>query len=120
MNTKSKDKEMEDFKMKLSEVIIDTKKTVGGKLLVTGVKPAYTYENGQRTSNIGAYKYECVMVGHKYQPLTVKVEGAQRIDAPEDALEVSFDNLELYLYWAGTEYAVAARATDVHLVNKAG
>lgn len=44
--------------MNLRDLVIDAQKTLGDNLMLVDVLPSYAYDsNGQKTSNICAYKY---------------------------------------------------------------
>ncbi len=103
--------------MKLKNVKIDAKRTVAGKMLLTDVTPAYVYEGGMRTDKVGGYKYEVALPSQSFEKLIVKIEGEQRVESPETYQEVTFDGLNLFLYWSNGDYVVGATATDIHSVT---
>ena len=102
--------------MKITELLINPK-SVGRGLILTGIRPAYEYRNGQRTDNVVGYKYDVVLPDHGYSPLSIRIDGEQLLEYEEGAhAEVTFDGLDLYIYWLNQQYSVGARATGVHLV----
>ncbi len=105
--------------MNINSIVIDSRKTIGGKTILTKVSPVYVYNNGQRTNEIEGYRYEVVLPSRSYEKLTVKIPGEKRLEMPEDCEEVQFDNLELFVYWRAGTYDVAAQATDVRFAKAA-
>lgn len=106
--------------MKITDVIINSTKTVGTHLLLTEVTPYYEYESGKRTEKIKGYKYVVAMPDRGFDKLTIKIEGQRQDDIVIDGecVEVAFDNLELYIYWMNGTYDVGARATGIHRIKK--
>lgn len=102
--------------MKLSDLIIDPK-TLGNKFLLVGVAPVYLYKEGERTDKTIGYRYTIALEDKKMEKIGVKIEGPKQMDEPEGYVEVTFKNLEIYLYYSNREPQVAARATGISLVN---
>ena len=108
--------------MKISQIVIDTNKSVGRKLALTDVAPVYKYINGQRTDSIDGYRYTvCMLDGGKgYEKLSVKVAGEKQIELNADEMQlVTFDNLELHVYAMNGAVNVSATAVAVHVAGKA-
>lgn len=103
--------------MKLKDIKIDTKKTLNGKTLLTSVTPSYVYDKGKRTEQIIAYKYEVALPGRMFDKIVVKIDGEKKIEQPDGYQEVSFEGLEMFLYWYNGEYVIGATATDIHAVT---
>ena len=85
--------------MKLTDLIVSPK-SLGDKLWLVDVSPAYEYKDGKRTDTVLGYRYSVAL--------------------PEkglDKVEVRFDNLEVFIYWSKGDYHVGAKATGIHLVN---
>ena len=103
--------------MKLSDLIIDPR-SLGSKLWLVNVYPAYEYQNNKRTNNVLGYRYSVSMPEHSLDKVDVLVEGEKRMEAPNGYVEVQFDGLEVYLYWSDKmkQYQVGARAKDIRLV----
>lgn len=104
--------------MDIKNIVIDAQKTIGKNVLLVDVIPAFEYKNGRRTENVVGYRYEIAMPEHKLEKIGVKIDGNQRMEAPNGAVPVRFDDLELYLYWSQGSYQVAARAKGIHPVTK--
>ena len=102
--------------MRLQDLTISPK-SLGSKLLLVDIAPAYTYKDGVRTNEIGAYRYSVAMPDHNLDKIAVRIDGEKLLDAPEGFVEVKFTELELFLYWQNGGYQVGARATGISLVN---
>lgn len=104
--------------MNLKNIKIDAKKTVGNTTLLVDVIPTYEYIEGKRTDKITAYKYVIVLPERGFEKISVKIEGNQLIDSPEDGYtEVHIDNLTLSLYWRAGTYDISAKATGIREVK---
>ncbi len=101
--------------MKLTDLII-APSSLGNKLWLVDVTPAYAYVNRQRTDNITGYRYSVALPEKNLDKIVIKIEGEQRMEAPNGYVEVRFDNLELYLQWYRGDYMVTGRATGIHEV----
>ena len=88
--------------------------------MVTGVRPYYLYQGNQKLDKIAGYRYEVALAERKFEKLSVKVPGAQRVNFDEDCdyVPVVFDNLQLKVYWGNNGYNIAATATDVSIVKR--
>ena len=106
-----------EYVVKLQDLIIDPR-SLGNKLWLVEGTPAYEYKEGRRTENVTGYRYTVALPEKGLEKIGVKVDGAKLMDAPESGfVEVKFDNLELYFYWSNGQPNVAARATNISLVN---
>lgn len=106
--------------MKINEVVIDAYKTMGEKLFLVDVSPAYEYKNNQRTENVAGYKYEVAMFQNGLDKINVKIAGKKLLDPPTTGFaEVTFEGLDVYIYFGhDRQPQIAARATGISLVNK--
>lgn len=102
--------------MKISDLIISPK-SLGDKLWLVEVAPAYEYQNQQRTNNILGYRYTIALPEKGLDKINVRIDGEKRMDTPDGYVEVRLDGLEVYIYWAKNDYHVGATATGIHLVN---
>lgn len=88
--------------MKLSKTnigkVIVSPETLGDRLRLYSVHPAYEYRDGQRTSNLIGYTYVVACSGLNGEQLGVRISGKQLVD--QSALDhlVKFDNLDLRVY----------------------
>lgn len=102
--------------MKLTDCIISPR-SLGKKILLVDVTPTYVYADGHRTDTISGYRYEVVLPDHRFEKIAVKIDGEQLIETPEDCMEVTFDGLELFIYWSSGTYQLGAHATGIHPVK---
>lgn len=103
--------------MKITDLMIDPK-SLGQKLWLVAVNPAYEYRDNRRTDTISGYRYEIAMPEKNLEKIGVKILGKQLLEAPDGFAEVKFENLEIYIYWSQGQPQVGARATGIHLVNQ--
>ena len=100
--------------MKLTDLVIDTTRTLGRKSLLTEVAPVYAFENGHRTDDIIAYKYDVVFPDAGFEKISIKIEGKKQIEAPAQGYtEVLLEGLDIFIYWRCGEYAIGARANAI-------
>ena len=104
--------------LNLSELIIDPR-SVGKKLFLVAVKPAYDYKNGQRVSDepIG-YKYEVALPEKHMEKLSVRIDGACQMQEPDSFQEVVLEGLQLSLYWTPQGHQVKAIASRIRPAAK--
>lgn len=102
--------------MKITDLRIDPK-SLGDRLWLVDVEPAYLYKDNVRTNEIVGYRYVVAMPEKGLEKMSVKIEGEKRMESPEIYSEVQFEGLELFIYWSSGQPVVGARAKDVHLVN---
>lgn len=101
--------------MKITDLTINPC-SLGRRLLLVDVTPAYTYSEGKRTNNIMGYRYTIAMPEHGFDKLSVRIDGKQQLEAPNGYVEVTFQELEVYIYWTPTGYQVGARAKGIKAV----
>ena len=100
--------------MKLTELIIDPRKTVGKTTLLVDVLPVYHYENGHKTETVEGYRYMVVLPEKNFQKIGVKIMGEKQIEKPNEGyIDVTFDGFELFIYWLNDTYHVGAKATAI-------
>lgn len=102
--------------MKITDLIIDPK-SLGSKLWLVDVLPAYEYKDNHRTDTILGYRYTVAMPEKGLEKINVRIDGKQLMEAPEGFAEVRFENLEVFIYWSQGQPQVGARAMGIHLVN---
>lgn len=103
--------------MRLSDLTIDPR-SLGEKLWLVDVTPAYEYKEGVRTDNISGYRYAVALPERGLEKINVRIDGRRQLEPPEGFVEVRFNNLELFVYLRNGQPQVGARATGVHLVHK--
>ena len=102
--------------MKLTDLIISPK-SLGDKLWLVDVSPAYEYKEGKRSGTILGYRYSIALPEHELDKIDVRIDGQQQAEAPNGYEEVRFDNLEVFIYWSKGDYHVGAKATGIHIVT---
>ena len=104
--------------LKIAGLHVDPR-DLGSEMLVTGVRPYYTYENGNRTDKVEGYKYESVLPMRSYEKLDIKVPGAKRIEVPAGQyVAVRYDGLAVKLYFDNSNRVrLTAKAADVHALS---
>lgn len=102
--------------MKITDLQIDLK-SLGNKLWLVEVAPAYAYQDNRRTDTVIGYRYTVALPERNLDKISVRIDGAKRMESPNGYIEVRFENLELYLYWSRSEYQLGARATNIHPVE---
>ena len=99
--------------MKITDLVI-APSSLGSKLWLVDVAPAYEYKKGQRTDSITGYRYVIVMPDKQMDKISVRIDGKKLMDSPDGYAEVRFDGLEVFVYWARGDYSVGAKATGIH------
>ena len=102
--------------MKITDLIIDPR-SLGNKLWLVDVTPAYEYQNNKRTDTVLGYRYAVALPEKGLEKINVRIDGDKRMEAPDGYADVRFDDLEVFIYWSQGQPQVGARATGIHLVN---
>ena len=76
--------------MKLTDLIISPK-SLGDKLWLVDVSPAYEYKDGKRTDTILGYRYSVALPEKGLDKVDVRIDGQQQAEAPNGYVEVRFD-----------------------------
>ena len=92
-------------------------KSLGNKLWLVEVSPAYEYQNNRRTDTILGYRYTVALPDKGLDKINVRIDGDKLMDAPDGYVEVRFDGLEVFIYWSQGQPQVGAKATGIHLAN---
>lgn len=104
--------------MKITDIIIDAEATLGSNPLLVDVKPCYVYVDGKKSEKIDGYRYIVALPDHQFEKLGVKVLGDCKIHKPESGyVAVSFEKLEMKIYWKAGTYDVSASAVSVQEVE---
>ena len=102
--------------LKIMDVVIDVKKTLGDTLLLVDVTPVYAYKDGgEKTDVVVGYYYTCVLPDRNYRRLKVKILGNQLIDKSQCSTPVEFTDLKIKLYTRKDQYLIAASATGIQV-----
>ena len=102
--------------MKLTDLIISPK-SLGDKLWLVDVTPAYEYKDNRRTDTVTGYRYAVAMPDKGLEKINVKIDGKQLMEAPDGFVEVRFEGLEVFIYWSQGQPQVGAKAAGIQLVN---
>ena len=102
--------------MKITDLTIDPR-SLGNKLWLVEVSPAYEDQNNRRTDTVLGYRYTVALPEKGLDKINVRIDGDKLMDAPDGYAEVRFDGLEVFIYWSQGQPQVGAKATGIHLVN---
>lgn len=102
--------------MNISDLIIDPK-SLGNKLWLVDILPVYVYENNKRTENISGYRYIVAMPEKNLDKIGIKIEGKQQVEKPEGYAEITFQNLEVFIYYINGQPQIGAKAIGATLVQ---
>ncbi len=92
--------------------------SLGAKMLLVDIAPAYAYKDGRRLETVTGYRYIVALPEHSLEKLGVKIEGKQLLEKPDGFAEVEFSGLEIFAYESQGKTQVSAKATGISLVNK--
>ena len=79
--------------MKITDLTIDPR-SLGNKLWLVEVSPAYEYQNNRRTDTVLGYRYTVALPEKGLDKINVRIDGDKLMDAPDGYAEVRFDGLE--------------------------
>ncbi len=91
--------------------------SLGEKMLLVDITPAYEYKDGRRLDTVTGYRYIVALPEHGLEKLGVKIDGKQLLDKPDGFAEVEFDGLEVFAYEAQGKTQISARATGITLLD---
>ncbi len=91
--------------------------SLGEKMLLVDITPAYEYKDGRRLDTVTGYRYIVALPEHGLEKLGVKIDGKQLLEKPDGFAEVEFDGLEVFAYEAQGKTQISARATGITLVD---
>ncbi len=91
--------------------------SLGEKMLLVDITPAYEYKDGRRLDTVTGYRYIVALPEHGLEKLGVKIDGKQLLDKPDGFAEVEFTGLEVFAYEAQGKTQISARATGITLVD---
>ena len=106
--------------LRITDLMIDPR-SLGNKLWLVDVAPAYEYKDGRRTDNVTGYRYSVCLPEKNLEKINVRIDGKQLLESPESGfVEISLTGLEVFIYWQNGQPQVGARATGIALVNHKG
>ena len=76
--------------MKITDLTIDPR-SLGNKLWLVEVSPAYEYQNNRRTDTVLGYRYTVALPEKGLDKINVRIDGDKLMDAPDGYAEVRFD-----------------------------
>ena len=91
--------------------------SLGEKMLLVDITPAYEYKDGRRLDTVAGYRYIVALPEHSLEKLGVKIDGKQLLEKPDGFAEVEFTGLEVFAYEAQGKTQISARATGITLVD---
>ena len=91
--------------------------SLGEKMLLVDITPAYEYKDGRRLDTVTGYRYIVALQEHGLEKLGVKIDGKQLLEKPDGFAEVEFSGLEVFAYEAQGKTQISARATGITLVD---
>ena len=91
--------------------------SLGEKMLLVDITPAYEYKDGRRLDTVTGYRYIVALPEHGLEKLGVKIDGKQLLEKPDGFAEVEFDGLEVFAYEAQGKTQISARATGITLLD---
>jgi len=91
--------------------------SLGEKMLLVDITPAYEYKDGRRLDTVTGYRYIVALPEHGLEKLGVKIDGKQLLEKPDGFAEVEFDGLDVFAYEAQGKTQISARATGITLVD---
>ena len=105
--------------IKLKDLKIDARATVGSQLLLIKDAPTFTYDdNGIPTQTIDGTRYTVACPACDMQTLSVKVPGPQTLSRGDRAImPVIFDGLDLYIYFRDGKPMVGGRAKAIRAAD---
>ena len=103
----------------LRKAHIDAKATMGDVQLLSRATPTYAYDNGVPTAKRDGTRYTVAVPACGMATIGVKSPGPQTVDLGEKGyLPVTFDELDMYVYYTNGKPMVGARAKAIHVIDK--
>ena len=69
--------------------------SLGRKMLLVDVMPAYEYKDGKRTETVTGYRYVVCLTEHRLEKLSVRIDGPQLMEKHEGFVDVEFTTWSL-------------------------
>ena len=61
--------------------------SLGRKMLLVDVIPAYEHKDGKRIETVTGYRYVVCLVEHRLEKLSVRIDGPQQMEQPKDFVD---------------------------------
>lgn len=68
--------------MNVTDLSIDTQKTLGSPMLLLDIHPVFEYTDGKKSDTVIGYKYVICLPSRMYEKISVKILGVQKIEKP--------------------------------------
>lgn len=95
-------------------------RSLGQRMLLVDIAPAYEYKDGRRTDKLVGYRYIVALPEHGLEKISVRIEDTSPpMEKPDGYAEVEFTGLKVGLYESQGHVQITAKATGIHLVNPA-
>ena len=91
--------------------------SLGSKMLLVDVIPAYEYKDGKRTETVTGYRYVVCLVEHRLEKLSVRIDGPQQMEQPKDFVDVEFTDLVVTGYESQGKLQFSAKASGIYRVE---
>ena len=91
--------------------------SLGNKMLLVDVMPAYEYKDGKRTETVTGYRYVVCLAEHRLEKLSVRIDGPQQMEQPEDFVDVEFTDLVVTGYESQGKLQFSAKASGIFPVE---
>lgn len=105
--------------IKLRDLKIDAKATLGRRIVLTNIAPKFVYEGGKKTEKVEGCYYTVFCQDRQYMTLRVSAPGDARIDdATVDKMpHVEFEGLEIHLYYIDKRPIITVTADNVRVAK---
>ena len=94
--------------MKLKDLKIDAKATLGRRIVLTNIAPKYVYEGGKKTDKVEGCYYTVFCQDRQYMSLRVSVDKMPHVE---------FEGLEVHLYYIDKRPIITVTADNVHVAK---
>lgn len=96
--------------------------SIGTRNILTEIRPAYVYSNGERTNNIDGYRYTIAIPTLGFKKLSVKIEHQTplfnlELEEIPMGTEVEFTGLEIGTYFSKGQVNLSAKAQSISIMG---
>lgn len=105
--------------LSLKHLSIDPKATLGETVILCRTAATVAYADGVPTNKRDGTRYTVASPIANMETINIKVPGPQTVSMDgKSVIPVTFDGLEVYIYYREGKPMVAGRATAIHVVDK--
>ena len=104
--------------IRASDLVIDTKKTLGEILLLTEITEIKSKKDGKNTEEVEGYRYYVASEALNLEKIGVKIPGKMQIEKPVGIERVSFEGMTITPYIIDGKLVISATATGIAVVKK--